>query len=96
MVEFEDLIAAVERALSSVLIQDEEYGDIPDEYLDPLMASLMHEPVTLKTSGVTLDRSTITAHLLNDKTDPFNRKPLSVDDIEPSTSCLFLLACLSE
>lgn len=48
------------------------------------MATLMSDPVILTTSGVTVDRSTIVAHLLNDKTDPFNRKPLSVDLIEPN------------
>ena len=32
-----------------------------------------------------MDRSTITQHLLNDNSDPFNRKELSVDMFQPQT-----------
>ena len=34
----------------------------------------MERPTRLLTSNVVLDLSTIKAHLLNDKHDPFNRK----------------------
>ena len=30
-----------------------------------------------------MDRSTITQHLLNDSTDPFNRKELKVEMLQP-------------
>ena len=33
-----------------------------------------------------MDRSTITQHLLNDATDPFNRKPLKVAMLEPQST----------
>jgi ubiquitin conjugation factor E4 B len=56
---------------------------VPDEFLDPLMFTLMEDPVKLLTSNVVVDRSTISAHLLNDKTDPFNRMPLTADLIVP-------------
>jgi ubiquitin conjugation factor E4 B len=36
-------------------------------------------------SGHYVDRSTITQHLLNDPTDPFNREPLTTEDIRPAT-----------
>lgn len=66
-------------------LQDEdeemELGEIPDEFLDPLMYTLMEDPVILPTSKISIDRSTIKAHLLSDPTDPFNRNPLKLDDV---------------
>lgn len=58
-----------------------ELGEIPDEFLDPLMFTLMEDPVILPSSKISIDRSTIKAHLLSDATDPFNRMPLSLDDV---------------
>lgn len=43
----------------------------------------MEDPVLLPTSNVIVDRSTIRAHLLGDTRDPFNRKPLSMDMVQP-------------
>lgn len=63
--------------------EDEEIGDIPDEFLDPLMYTLMKEPVILPSSKVTIDLSTIKSHLLSDAKDPFNRAPLKIEDVEP-------------
>ena len=51
--------------------------------VDPLMYTLMKEPVILPSSGTIMDRSVIVQHLLSDPTDPFNRSPLSVDDLKP-------------
>ncbi len=42
--------------------------DAPDEFLDPIMSTIMRDPVMLPTSGNIVDRSTITQHLLNDET----------------------------
>ena len=47
------------------------------------MYTLMRDPVTLPSSKVVIDRSTIKAHLLSDTKDPFNRSPLSIDDVVP-------------
>ncbi|CAI5758568.1 unnamed protein product [Candida verbasci] len=58
-----------------------EMGDIPEEFLDPLMFTIMEDPVILPSSKINIDRSTIKAHLLSDSTDPFNRMPLSLDDV---------------
>ncbi|AGO11863.1 AaceriADR096Cp [[Ashbya] aceris (nom. inval.)] len=63
--------------------EDLDMGDVPDEFLDPLMYTIMSEPVILPTSKVTIDRSTIKAHLLSDSTDPFNRTPLKLEDVIP-------------
>ena len=49
--------------------------------IDPLMFTLMRDPVILPSSRVTIDRSTIKSHLLSDNKDPFNRVPLSIEDV---------------
>lgn len=61
--------------------QELDLGEVPDELLDPLMYTLMEDPVILPGSKVTMDRSTIKAHLLSDSTDPFNRMPLKLEDV---------------
>ncbi|RPA95546.1 hypothetical protein L873DRAFT_1774205 [Choiromyces venosus 120613-1] len=62
-----------------------ELGEIPDEFLDPLMATLMEDPVILPSSKVTIDRQTIRIHLLGNPLDPFNRSPLKAEDVIPNT-----------
>lgn len=49
------------------------------------MATLMEDPVILPSSKVTIDRQTIKVHLLSDPKDPFNREPLKLEDVIPST-----------
>jgi len=61
-----------------------EFGDAPDEFKDPLMDTLMDDPVMLP-SGHFMDRPIITRHLLNSKTDPFNRQPLSEEQLVTAT-----------
>ncbi|OMH85981.1 E4 ubiquitin-protein ligase UFD2 [Zancudomyces culisetae] len=55
--------------------------DVPEEFLDPLMYTLMTDPVMLPTSNMVVDRKTIKAYLLNDPRDPFNRMPLDYCDV---------------
>lgn len=43
----------------------------------------MDDPVILPSSGKIMDRPVIIRHLLNSQTDPFNRQPLSEDDLTP-------------
>ncbi|KAI4207190.1 MAG: hypothetical protein LQ346_000684 [Caloplaca aetnensis] len=64
---------------------EEDLGEVPDEYLDPLIYTLMTDPVILPTSKTTIDRSTIRSHLLSDPNDPFNRAPLKIEDVIPNT-----------
>ncbi|KAG8733450.1 hypothetical protein FRC11_006177 [Ceratobasidium sp. 423] len=80
--KFVAFIQNVEEA--KVLIeQEEDLGEVPDEFLDPLMYTLMRDPVKLPSSRTTVDRSTIKAHLLSDTTDPFNRSPLKIEEVTP-------------
>jgi ubiquitin conjugation factor E4 B len=50
----------------------------------------MTDPVILP-SGVIMDRSVITKHLLNSSTDPFNRLPLTVEQLVPGKTNLFII-----
>lgn len=84
IVLFEKITARIAELVDSEAQADEEMGEIPEEFLDPLMFTLMEDPVLLTTSNVTVDRSTIVAHLLNDQTDPFNRMPLSMAQVQPN------------
>lgn len=61
---------------------EQDFGEIPTEYEDPLMSDLMKDPVRLP-SGNIVDRSTIMQHLLSDPKDPFTRQPMSIEDIVP-------------
>lgn len=77
-----DLVAV---AAKSVASDDALLVDAPDEFLDPLVLTFMKDPVLLPTSGKVVDRSTIAQILLNDPADPFNRKELSIDMVQPAT-----------
>lgn len=57
-------------------------ADAPDEFKDPLMDTLMTDPVLLP-SGQIMDRSVIMRHLLNSNTDPFNRQLLTEEMLVP-------------
>lgn len=59
-------------------------GEAPEEFLDPILSTIMEDPVILPTSGTTVDRAIITRHLLSDPTDPFNREALTVEMLLPN------------
>ncbi|ETW08590.1 hypothetical protein, variant [Aphanomyces invadans] len=81
-----DAFAQKVEALYSSTTQDEALlGDIPEEFMDPLLWQVMKDPVTLP-SGYIVDKSTITQHLMNDPSDPFTRAPLSIDQLVPNSA----------
>ena len=59
------------------------------------MATLMRDPIMLPSSKAIVDRSTIKSHLLSDTTDPFNRSPLSIEDVIPGKFIHILLEYVS-
>ncbi|BCR85178.1 ubiquitin-ubiquitin ligase UFD2 [Aspergillus chevalieri] len=65
--------------------EEEDLGEVPDDFLDPLIYTLMEDPVILPASRMSIDRSTIRSHLLSDPHDPFNRVPLKMEDVIPDT-----------
>lgn len=75
-IRFENLVDTLrEKLAKKEFIPDEE---IPEEFLDPLVCSLMEDPVILP-SGMSMDRRNILRHLESNPTDPFNRQPLTED-----------------
>ena len=48
------------------------------------MSTLMTDPVILPSSKQTIDRSTISAHLLTNPRDPFNRAALRIEEVIPN------------
>ncbi|KAL0120658.1 hypothetical protein PUN28_008383 [Cardiocondyla obscurior] len=83
--EIERFIALAERAAIIARdnrARDADYGDAPEEFRDPLMDTLMEDPVKLP-SGIVMDKAVIIRHLLNSATDPFSRQPLSEDMLTP-------------
>ncbi|KAL3318090.1 Ubiquitin conjugation factor E4 A [Cichlidogyrus casuarinus] len=70
-----ELVASFDR-VSQAIVDDEKrvaeeeipVDDVPEDFLDPLMGSLMEDPVELPSSKTIIDRKTIHRHLL--KLDP--------------------------
>ena len=79
---FEQLVVLAEGVAKDEADQDVDLGEIPDEYLDPLLSTLMKDPVKLP-SGNIVDRPTIEQHLIDHTFDPFNRQPMTKDQVEP-------------
>ncbi|XP_052213480.1 ubiquitin conjugation factor E4 B-like isoform X2 [Dreissena polymorpha] len=80
--QFKSLQEKVECMVVQKAREERDYGEIPDEFKDALMDTLMREPVQLP-SGNVVDRPIIVRHLLNSQTDPFNRQPLSEKELIP-------------
>lgn len=62
---------------------DLDLGEVPSEFEDPIMSILMTDPVILPSKAI-VDRSTIVQQLLSDPRDPFNRMPMTIDDVVPA------------
>lgn len=71
--EAEKIQAVLETVKPEELTLDDS---IPDDFLDPLMFTVMKNPVTMLTSKITIDKSTFNQIMLNDQIDPFSRLPL--------------------
>ncbi|XP_030076804.1 ubiquitin conjugation factor E4 A [Microcaecilia unicolor] len=85
IVAFSNLAERIKSLADRQMQEEETYADAPDEFLDPIMSTLMVDPVMLPSSRVTVDRPTIARHLLSDQTDPFSRSPLTMDQVRPNT-----------
>lgn len=64
------------------VVEENEYDDIPDEFLDPLCNILIVTPVILPSSGQYVDLDVIKKHLLYHNFDPFNREKLTLEILE--------------
>lgn len=64
---FAQLGKKVEALRSEAMDVEGALGEIPDEFLDPIMGTLMKDPVLLPSSQTVVDRSVILRHLLSDQ-----------------------------
>ncbi|KAJ8722101.1 hypothetical protein PYW08_004503 [Mythimna loreyi] len=80
-----EVATCVERFAVQRQRDEEILANAPEEFLDPIMSTLMMDPVILPSSRTTVDRTTIARHLLSDQSDPFNRSPLSMDQVKSNT-----------
>ena len=83
MRKWEQLQRRVKGAKQQDEQEEEDLGEVPDDFLDPLIYTLMEDPVILPASRMSIDRATIRSHLLSDPHDPFNRVPLKMEDVTP-------------
>ncbi|KAI8934381.1 hypothetical protein NX059_009117 [Plenodomus lindquistii] len=82
---WQDMASRIAAAKQQADMVEADLGEYPEEYTDPILATLMEDPVILPISKQVVDRSTIQSHLLSDPHDPFNRTPLRIEDVIPNT-----------
>lgn len=75
---FDKLLPMHQQAMAT----EAKLGEIPEKYQDQLMGALMRDPVALP-DGSVMDRQYVLQMLMNDKTNPFTRKPMTEKDIKP-------------
>ena len=63
--QLKHLQICVQKARISYIDLDSLVDDAPSEFMDPLLDTLMRDPVRLPTSNTIVDRATIAQHLLN-------------------------------
>jgi ubiquitin conjugation factor E4 B len=63
-------------------IKEEEEIEFPDEFCDPLMACEIKVPVMLPDTDIITEKSVISRHLLTDLNNPFNREPLTMEQLD--------------
>jgi len=84
--ELKEVADKVARKALEYKANEEAMTEAPDHFLDPIMSTLMTDPVVLPSSRQIVDRTTIARHLLSDQSDPFNRSPLSMDQVISDTA----------
>eukprot|EP00892_Ulva_mutabilis_P009456 jgi/Ulvmu1/6883/UM031_0088.1 len=82
----DDLADVVQQATVLRVQEDDELIQAaPDEFVDPIMSTLMRDPVILPSSQQVIDRPNILRHLMTDPRDPINRAPLQASELIPAT-----------
>jgi len=76
--EILETINEVHKKIQEYSLDDRE---IPDEFLDPIMSTLIEEPIMLPETDVIMDINVISTHLLNNKINPFTRTPLTMEEL---------------
>ncbi|OQR88057.1 hypothetical protein ACHHYP_07663 [Achlya hypogyna] len=82
--KFVEVVDHTEALVQRQAAMESQLGSVPDEYLDPILHTLMLHPVQLP-SGHIVDRSMIERHLLSANVNPFSREPLTMEMLLPCT-----------
>lgn len=82
--ELKDFIVRVNGMMETLEDEKEALNDVPEEFMDPLLCTIMRDPVKVP-SGYVYDRDCILQQILNNPVDPFTRAPLTVNDLVPHT-----------
>ncbi len=61
--------------------KNKKIEELPDEFLDPIMNTLIENPVMLP-NNIIIDKETINRHLITSETNPFNREKLNQEILE--------------
>lgn len=77
--ELDELSAMIKKAETLVSDNIEDDLVVPEQFIDPVTCMPMKEPVRLKTSNATIDKSTFDMLLMTSGIDPFNREVLDKD-----------------
>lgn len=78
--DLESLAVDAAAAVASAVAEEEAFDDIPEEFEDPLLGGIMWDPVKLPSNQI-VNRATILQQLLADQRDPFNRAPMTEEDL---------------
>ena len=68
--------------LDSKKIDKNKKNPIPDEFLDPLLCEPIKNPVYLPGTETIMEKTSIKRYLLEKQENPFDRSPLTLDEIE--------------
>jgi hypothetical protein len=70
--------------LERIHTENESKEDIepPDELCDPIMQTLIENPIMLPNTDIIMDKGVISRHLLTDNYNPFNRDELTMESLE--------------
>ena len=58
-----------------------DYDNVPERFLDPLMHSIIEEPLVLPHSNIVMDRVVICRYLEDREENPFTRENLTIQDL---------------
>ena len=58
-----------------------EYEDVPEEFCDPILMSMIEEPIMIPGMDLIVEESVIKRHLLTNDENPFNRTPLTTQQL---------------
>ena len=76
-------VGTIQKQLQQLQHREQLLEEAPQEFLDDLTGELMSDPVMLPNSRMILDRSNVERLLQEKPVDPYDRTPLTVDQLVP-------------